>query len=197
MFTDEEITNTYQSEAATLMSFDTPPNDFVMIICPDPLHDDRFKSCIYATKSHTYMCISCKFEGWDGRGPTLKKLPPDEWRRMSERFEEQVKLWMASDDGYPVARSALTQRAAQLYGLNEHDAELCFELMMQPMRAPRYHDAAITILASMAVDQSGILWLDDKQINFRNMVWAAANGCWCWGKSPGNPDCPQHRKDRA
>lgn len=131
-------------------------------------------------------------EALDGVRPPAH-LSPDEWSRRAASVQDALAEWQAGDPD-DIDLGPIIAEAGLLYGLNEHDAEMCLELMTPPMRAPNFQAAALLLLAAEAVREAQIGW-NGHCLDERNIIWVR-DDCWCWGRSEGNPHCPRCRVRR-
>ena len=116
------------------------------------------------------------------------------WRRAAE-VQRTIDAWSAADDPAEVDLAGALATAAEIYGLSEHDADMCLELIQPPMRAPSYHAAALAVIVASAVAEAGAGWADGR-LDVRNLVWLQ-DECWCWGGATINPACPRHARRAA
>ncbi len=121
-----------------------------------------------------------------------------DWHRRAAALEAAVvAYWLDTEELLDL--DPILAEAATLYRVSLHTAEIIYRCMDWPMRAPTYHDSAMTLLASEAVDEAGILWStgDHNTGHFvvRNREWVGGptgSGCWCWGQHVPNDWCPAH-----
>jgi hypothetical protein len=118
-------------------------------------------------------------------------LTPADWWRESALLEDLVRVWdnslLAVETGL---RDVIADLAGQVYGLNEHDADMCFEMLNTPMEAPSFRVAAFGVLQIDAVQESGIT-MHGVHAVMRNRTWWD-DECWCWRAPEVNPRCPRH-----